>query len=108
LTGINITIANLGWNNESVQIDLYANSTLLATGSIEIMGGSNTNTAMNFSTSILSPGNYTLRILANPVQGETYTTDNTLSTKLSIPEQTLPILCLILLPPIFWKIKTRP
>lgn len=101
-SGINLTIANLGYSNETINIDLYANNTLLTQKTVQITGGADKNTAINFTTTVLGPGNYTLRILANPLQGETYTTDNALSTILSIPEPALlpilPILGLILLP----------
>jgi peptide/nickel transport system substrate-binding protein len=77
ITNINVTIANQGDSTETFQVKLYANETQIATTSVQLGGDESTTITYTWNTTGFAKGNYTIWAYAEPVQGETDTTDNT-------------------------------
>jgi hypothetical protein len=75
---INVTVANQGNIPESFNITAYCNTTSLGTQTvIELAPGTNTTLTFTWNTTGVPYGNYTISAYSDPVQGETYTIDNT-------------------------------
>ncbi len=75
---INVTVANQGNIPESFNITAYCNTTSLGTQTaIELVPSTNTTLTFTWNTTGVPYGNYTISAYADPVQGETYTADNT-------------------------------
>jgi hypothetical protein len=81
---LNFTLVNFSWNEESVEINLHADETLLMSETIDIEGGDLINVTIEFSTSSLNTGTYDLVVSADPVQDEANTEDNSASIEFSI------------------------
>jgi hypothetical protein len=77
-TQTNVTIANQGTiPNTSLKIAVYANSTLIYTQDIpSLTNGTATTLAFTWNTTGWSKGNYTISAYAEPVLGETNTSNN--------------------------------
>jgi len=74
---LDITIANDGYYAETFNVTAYANQTIIETKAITLTSGNFTTITFTWNTSGFAKGNYTISAYAWPVQGETYTTDNT-------------------------------
>lgn len=75
---INLTVVNYGVYTEIVNVTIYANATLVALQTVDIASGNSTAIAYVWNTTGFAKGNYTLTVHVVPVEGETYTADNTL------------------------------
>jgi parallel beta-helix repeat protein len=74
---INVTVTNQGNKIEGFNITAYVNTTAIQTQYITLTSGTSTLT-FTWNTTGFAKGNYTIWAYAWPVQGETYTSDNTL------------------------------
>jgi parallel beta-helix repeat protein len=75
--GINISVTNEGYRNETVKITVSANKTSIATfTNITLTSGNSTTISFTWNTTGFAKGNYTISAYAEPVPGETDTTDN--------------------------------
>jgi uncharacterized repeat protein (TIGR01451 family) len=74
---LNATVSNEGYFAETVNITLYANSTIIGSQNITLTGRSENNMLFVWNTTNFLIGNYTISAYAEPVSGETYTADNT-------------------------------
>lgn len=75
---VNVTIANYGAHDETVNVSLYANETLIEMQTVTLTSGAYTTMAFSLDTAILAKGNYTFHAVTDTVPGETFTFDNTL------------------------------
>jgi parallel beta-helix repeat protein len=73
---INATIINYGVYAETFDVTSYVNTTLIALQTIVLASGSFTTITFTWNTTGFAKGNYTLWSYAEPVQGETFTSDN--------------------------------
>jgi len=77
---INVTVENEGDFLEEFNVTLYSNTTIIGKQPIGGMpNGTWTTITFTWNTSGFAKGNYTIKAYAWPVQGETDTTDNTLT-----------------------------
>jgi len=74
---LNATVANEGYFVETVNITLYANSTIVGTQNITLTGRSENTVIFIWNTTNSLTGNYTISAYTWPVPGETDTADNT-------------------------------
>jgi parallel beta-helix repeat protein len=75
---INVMVFNYGNDAENINVTIYANTTIIGeNNNITIADRSSTILTVTWNTSGFAKGNYTLWAYAEPVQGETETTDNT-------------------------------
>jgi parallel beta-helix repeat protein len=73
---INATIMNYGVYTEVFNVTSYVNTTLITSQTIVLASGSFTTITFTWNTTGFAYGNYTLWSYAEPVQGETFTSDN--------------------------------
>ena len=76
---INMTVMNYGVYTETINVTIYANTTLVALQTVDLASGNSTTLTFNWNTTGFAKGNYTVWTYAEPVQGETYTVDNNLT-----------------------------
>jgi parallel beta-helix repeat protein len=77
---INVMMFNYGDDTENVNATIYANQTAIGeTHNAELTSGNFTVIRFTWNTTGFSKGNYTISARAEPVQGETDTSDNTLA-----------------------------
>jgi len=77
---INVTAHNLGDSSESFNVIVYANATEIQQIAVtDLAPGENITLACEWSTVGFLKGNYTISAYAEPVAGETNTTDNTIT-----------------------------
>jgi hypothetical protein len=76
-TEISVTVANFGNNDEDFNVTTYANATLIAKQEITLTVGNSTTISFGWSTAGFAYGNYTIKVIADTVPGETNTADNT-------------------------------
>jgi len=77
---ISIMVFNYGNYIENINITVYANTTMIGEiNNIELSSRNFTIVQYTWNTSGFAKGNYTIKAYAWPVQGETYTADNTFS-----------------------------
>jgi hypothetical protein len=76
---LSITVAatNSGDYTENFNLTVYANTTVIATQIVTLAGGNSTTVAFTWNTTGSIYGNYTISAYAEPVLGETNTTNNT-------------------------------
>ena len=74
---VTLSLANLGGSDENVNATVYANSTMIASSNLVVKAGNVTTATLPYTGQALTPGNYTLKAVVNPVANETYTADNT-------------------------------
>jgi parallel beta-helix repeat protein len=74
---LNVTVTNFGVHNETSNVTVYANTTMIGATELTVVNGSSTEVAFTWSTTSFAEGNYTLSAYVEPVQGETITSDNT-------------------------------
>jgi hypothetical protein len=75
-SNINVTIENRGGYAETFNITLFASTTSIIAQTITLTSGNSTTLALTWNTSSFSYGNYTMRVVADTVAGETNTTNN--------------------------------
>jgi parallel beta-helix repeat protein len=75
---INTTIQNQGDYEETFNVTVYANTTSIATQTVTLTSGNSTSITFTWNTTGFAKGNYTIKAIADTVQGEIDTTDNEL------------------------------
>lgn len=75
---INVTVANKGTYSENFNVTLYVNDTAIQSQTLNLSGKSSTKITFTWNTSDFAKGNYSIKAVADVVEGETSTTDNTL------------------------------
>ena len=78
-TNINVTIANLGTFTETFRVTVYANTTSIWSQVLTLTSGNFTTVTFTWNTTGFTKGNYTVSAIADRVEGETATGDNTIS-----------------------------
>jgi hypothetical protein len=73
---ITLTIANQGAHTETLTVNVYANTALIATGTITLTGGKSKTLTFIWDTTGFAKGKYTISAYALPVPGETDLDDN--------------------------------
>jgi parallel beta-helix repeat protein len=73
---IYVSVQNQGWNTETIDITIYANTTPTIQEQMALASRSSVNATLIWDSSSLSKGNYTISAYAQPVSGETDTEDN--------------------------------
>lgn len=73
----NVTVANLGDFAETFNVTLHANETFIEQQAIVLTNGTVATATFTWNTTGFAYGNYTIWAYATPVEGETYTSDNT-------------------------------
>ena len=76
---IGVTVGNYGIFDEIFNVTVYANTTFIGTQTISVMSGKKDSLLFTTSSSGMPYGNYTIRVTAGPVPGETQTGDNTMT-----------------------------
>ena len=74
---VSLALGNLGGFDENANLTVYANTTVIASGSFTVKADNLTQLALPYNGQALTPGNYTLKAVVSPVAQETYTADNT-------------------------------
>jgi hypothetical protein len=75
---IEVTVTNQGDCPEIFNATTYANTTIIDTlANITLTSGNSTTIALTWNTTGIAKGNYTIKAVADTVQGETETGDNT-------------------------------
>jgi len=74
---VNVTVANKGDFTETFNVTLYANTTIIETREITLIGGNSTTLTFSWDTFGFAKGCYTISAYAWPVPGETAIEDNT-------------------------------
>lgn len=82
LVFVNVTVANYGSYQESFDLDLYLNMTLIATQTVNLTEGSSSTVALIWNTSDFDLGYYTISSYAWPVPDENNTENNLYLTSL--------------------------
>jgi hypothetical protein len=72
------TAANLGGYDETFNVTVYANQTVIGTQTVTLSSGNSTSITCTWNTTGFAMGNYTISAYASPVYGETNTTNNSL------------------------------
>ncbi|MEM3694976.1 MAG: right-handed parallel beta-helix repeat-containing protein [Candidatus Bathyarchaeia archaeon] len=70
------SVQNQGWNTETFNITIYANTSVIETCELTIRSGAVTILTFTWNTSGFVKGSYTLRAYTEPIQGETDKHDN--------------------------------
>jgi hypothetical protein len=73
---LNLTIANEGYLAETFNVTIYANSTIIRTENIMMLGRSEDNIPFLWNTTDFAIGSYNISAYAWPIPGEIDTTDN--------------------------------
>jgi len=73
---INVIVVNEGNYSEAFNVTVYGNTTIIETKNVTVTSGNHTVIGFMWNTTGFAKGNYTIRVVADTVQGETYTTDN--------------------------------
>ncbi|MDH7477865.1 MAG: ABC transporter substrate-binding protein [Candidatus Bathyarchaeota archaeon] len=76
---ITVTVTNIGDFYETTTITLYANTTPIGNTNLNLESLASQTITFTWDTSGYAKGNYTIWAYVEPVPGETYTQDNTLS-----------------------------
>jgi uncharacterized repeat protein (TIGR01451 family) len=84
---INVTVANEGYLTETFNLTIYANTTLIHTQNVTLIGRSNDTVSFLWNTTDFTIGNYTITAYVSPLPGEIDTNDNTLTF---FPAQVIP------------------
>jgi len=76
-TSVNVTVQNQGVYTETINITIYANTTIIANvEDVTVEGGNFTTITFMWNTSGFAKGNYTIKAYAWPLSGEIDTLDN--------------------------------
>ena len=76
---INVTVTNQGDYAETFNVTAYANATIIGSQNVTLPSGNFRTVTFTWNTTGFAKGNYTISAYAEPVQGETHTTDNVLT-----------------------------
>jgi hypothetical protein len=76
---INVMIANPGDFSETVNITALVNATIIRTAEVTLMFGGCADVAFTWDTTGFAYGDYIVSAFAEPVPGETHTSDNNLT-----------------------------
>ena len=76
--GINVTTQNKGGFDEVFNVTVHINSTLIGFQQVTLSNSSSTTVPFTWDTTGYAKGDYIVAASAGPVNGETYTTDNTM------------------------------
>lgn len=95
---INVTVANEGYLAETFNLTIYANTTLIHTQNVTLIGRSNDTVIFLWNTTDFTVGNYTITAYVSPLPSEIDTNDNTLTF---FPAQVIPEFPSILILPLF-------
>jgi len=81
IVGIDVTVKNNGDTAETFNVTAYYDSTKIDIPQTvtDLTPGENTTLTFNWDTMFITPGNYTIKAVADTVLGETHTEDNTLT-----------------------------
>lgn len=71
-----VATADLGSFPETFNVSVYANITIIASANVTLSGGNSTDTAFTWNTTGVAYGDYSTSAYAQPVEGETNTTNN--------------------------------
>lgn len=74
---ISVTVQNQGEAQETFNITVYANDTEVETKQITLSNGTSTILTFTWNTTDFAKGNYTIKVYATAIPGETDTIDNT-------------------------------
>lgn len=74
---VDVTTANQGEFTETFNVTAYANTTVIVSENVTLPAGNSSTVTFTWDTSGFGYGNYTVSAYVWPVQGETYTSDNT-------------------------------
>jgi hypothetical protein len=77
LCNVNVTIVNQGGYDEAFNVTLYANQTSIEKQTVTLLVGNFETLTFTWDTTSYAKGNYTIKAVADSVQGETDTADNT-------------------------------
>ncbi len=77
-----VSALNKGYYSESFNLILYANSTVIQTQNVTLLGRNNCTVSFMWNTTNFADGNYRIAATASSVQGELNTADNTYSNLL--------------------------
>jgi len=77
-TKINVTVANQGFFTETFNVTLYANTTSISSQTVILASKSSKTVTFDWNTTGYAKGNYTIKAIADTVEGEIDTTDNML------------------------------
>lgn len=75
---VNVTLENMGGNDETFNVTVYANTTSIESTTLTLSSGNTTTISLTCNTAGLRVGNYTLTSYVKPLANETYTADNTI------------------------------
>jgi parallel beta-helix repeat protein len=78
-SSISVTVQNQGNLEETFNVTLYVNTTIIASQAVTLTNGNSSIITFAWNTSTQVYGNYTINAYAWPVLGETYTADNNLT-----------------------------
>jgi hypothetical protein len=81
---INVTVRNFGAYGETFNTTTSANDTVMHTDSVTLASGLDALLSLVWNASGFSIGNYTIKSYADPVGGETNTTDNSLTSPTTV------------------------
>jgi hypothetical protein len=81
---VNVTVRNNGDYNETADLSLSENGSLIDYTSINLTSGEDLTLSYIWNSAVLVPGSYVLEALANPVEGENNTVDNAMNTTAQI------------------------
>jgi parallel beta-helix repeat protein len=74
---ITVSVQNQGWDGQTTNITVYANTTIVSTfKNMALAGRSQTTLNFTWQTGTFALGNYTISAKADPVSGETVISDN--------------------------------
>jgi hypothetical protein len=74
---VNVTVANQGGYDETFNVTVYANQTAVGKQTVALLTGNFQTITFIWNTTGYAKGNYTIKAVADSVQGETDTLDNT-------------------------------
>lgn len=95
---MNVTVANEGYLAETFNLTIYANTSLIHTQNVTLIGRSNDTVIFLWNTTDFAVGNYTITVHVSQLPGEIDTDDNTLTF---FPAQVVPEFPSILILPLF-------
>jgi hypothetical protein len=77
---MNVTVINRSVDSDTFNVTAYANDTIIETRAVTLASGNSTILTFTWNTSGFAKGNYTISAYAWPVEGETNTEDNRLTS----------------------------
>jgi len=81
---ITVTAADLGSFPETFNVTVFANATSVGSSNVTLSGGNSTDITFTWNTTGVAYGTYNLTAYAQPVQNETYTSNNNFTTMVQV------------------------